>query len=231
MKNDILLFAVMFAVAWIGFGALKGHLQLPNSDDATPAASSLEDGNLIADPTSDDAANPSKTPTVRQASAELENTESADDISSKSNQASAESKAKTDNEKQSVSKSDEDLSTEEKIEQVLIDQTKAWNRGDLDGFMDAYWNDEKLTFSGGGDTTVGFEETYTNYRERFPEGKMGQIEFKDLQTEMVGEESAIVTGRFEHALPDDDVRGNFSLVLKSFDGQWKIIHDHTSVAK
>ena len=227
MKNDILLFAVMFAVAWIGFGALKGHLQLPATDDATPAANSNAGANLIAEPNTNDKAKPSESPNVQQASTQLENVKPSDDSTSKTAQANTDA----DNEAKSVSGSDDSLSSEEAIEQVLVDQIKAWNRGDLDGFMEAYWNDENLTFSGGGSTTVGYEDTYANYRDRYPDGQMGQIQFKDLKTEMVGEESAIVTGRFDHQLSDKDVEGNFSLVLKVFDGQWKIIHDHTSVAE
>ena len=233
MKNDILLFAVMFAVAWIGFGALKGHLQLPATDNTLPAATSPESANLIAEPNKTDAVKPSESPNVQQASTQLEKTKPTEGSASKTAQVNtdADVDADADAKTKTVAGSDNSLSSEEAIEQVLMDQMEAWNQGDLDGFMEAYWNDENLTFSGGGGTTVGFEDTYANYRDRYPEGQMGQIKFKDLKTEMVGKESAIVTGRFDHQLPDEDVQGNFSLVLKSFDGQWKIIHDHTSVAK
>ena len=220
MKNDILLFALMFAVAWIGFGALKDHLQLPTVENTVPAATNSQSANLIADMTADDSGNSTKSKSTQK-----ENDSRADE--SRSDQA----KSKTASATETALDSDSSQSPEQVIEQVLMDQTKAWNSGDLDGFMDAYWNNENLTFSGAGGTTVGYEDTYANYRDRYPEGKMGQISFKDLKTEMVGEESAIVTGRFDHQLPDEKVKGNFSLVLKILDGKWKIIHDHTSVAK
>ena len=108
---------------------------------------------------------------------------------------------------------------------------QAWNQGDLDGFMEGYWNDEALIISGAGDTNLGWEATYANYRQRYPEGKMGKIRFKDLNTSMVEKKSAIVTGRFDHQLADKQVSGNFSLVMKMIDAHWKIILDHTSVAK
>ena len=228
MKNDILLFAVMFAVAWIGFGALKGHLELPTTENATPAANNIESANLTADSETDGASKPAGTQSVKQVKATPED---GPNLKTTEETSGTDGEIKKDSEAEKSAESDTSQTPEQAIEQVLKNQTEAWNRGDLDGFMDAYWNDENLTFSGGDGTLVGFEDTYANYRDRYPEGKMGQIKFEDLKTEMVGKESAIVTGRFYHQLPEEEVQGNFSLVLKTFDGQWKIIHDHTSVAK
>src|SRR6476661_4855443 len=41
------------------------------------------------------------------------------------------------------------VADESAIQRVLNDQAAAWNRGDLDGFMNGYWRDEKLTFTSG----------------------------------------------------------------------------------
>lgn len=215
MKNDILLFMVVFAVAWIGFTLLKDRLPPSVSDSASPALSTESIAQTNSGSTSK-ASVSSKSGNYRPQDNPSDKQASPSPVESQTN---------------SVSTEDRPLTPSKKIEQVLIRQTKDWNRGDLDAFMDAYWNDENLTFSGGGDTTLGWEDTYASYRQRYPEGKMGQIEFKNLKTEMVGKESAIVTGRFDHQLIGETVRGNFSLVLKLIDGQWKIIHDHTSVAK
>lgn len=170
MKNDLLLFAVMFAVAWIGFANLKGYLppgQMPPAIEQTPTQSP---------PSS------SQTP-------------------------------------------------EETIRQVIGNQAEAWNQGDFDGFMQAYWKDETLTVTNGGETTTGWDAAYANYRQTFPQTEMGHIEFTDLNIEMVGDESAIVMGKRNHNLPKKNLKGTFSLVLKKFDNQWKIIHDHTSIAE
>ena len=240
MKNDIILFAVMFAVAWIGFTVAKDRL--PPTSTAT---------NGVA--TNDVATNDVATESVATESVSADAVSSIDQSVATSRDANPTSGSPQAIDKSPLSSDDspatssavkmqkesalpantgsaEPKTTEQSIEQVLTDQTIAWNLGDLDAFMDAYWNDESLTFSGGGDTTLGWEATYESYRQRYPVGAMGKIEFKDLKTEMVGKESAIVTGRFTHQLPDEKVKGNFSLVVKIIDGQWKIIHDHTSVA-
>ena len=43
---------------------------------------------------------------------------------------------------------------EKEIAAILQKQTDAWNRQDIDGFMQTYWKSEELTFSSGGTTTA-----------------------------------------------------------------------------
>ena len=238
MKNDILLFAILFAVAWFGFANLKGYLEpastidSPQSALANPASDqeALEDVSLAASP-----ADSSLKPTDIQSGLTTAGGGIADDDSrpddaadpsSDLTEASNDDSVVGDNDvKKSLSPATAELP--QTIRQVIQSQVQAWNRGDLEGFMDAYWNNESLTVSGGGETTRGWDATYAKYRQRFPESEMGQIEFRDLEIDMVGDESAIVTGNFQHQLPQQEANGAFSLVLKKFDDQWKIIHDST----
>jgi hypothetical protein len=50
---------------------------------------------------------------------------------------------------------------------VLNDQEDAWNRGDLEGFMNGYWKSEELTFQSGDNVTKGWQATYDRYRARY----------------------------------------------------------------
>ncbi|GEM_PF-392027 len=112
-------------------------------------------------------------------------------------------------------------------------QAQCWNDGDIDGFMETYWQSEELTFSSGGNTTRGWQATKDRYKKNYnSRQKMGQLQFANLEVRLLATESALVLGRWELTLADGTKPGgNFSLVLKKFDGQWKIIHDHTSLAK
>lgn len=122
------------------------------------------------------------------------------------------------------------------IRAVLDAQAVAWNKGDLDGFMAGYWNDEKLTFISGADITFGWKKTKERYVKRYQaEGKeMGKLTFSELHIEMVGDKAALVRGKFEllFAKEKDDkkktARGRFTLIVKKFPDGWKITHDHTS---
>jgi uncharacterized protein (TIGR02246 family) len=115
------------------------------------------------------------------------------------------------------------------IEAVLNTQQEAWNRGDIDAFMEHYWKSGDLTFSSGGETTRGWNETLARYRERYstPE-KMGRLKLSDFEITTLGESAALVLGEWRVERDDEPLAGNFSLVLRKMDGRWVIVHDHTS---
>src|SRR4029453_12761016 len=68
----------------------------------------------------------------------------------------------------------------DEIRAVLSSQTAAWNRGEIEGFMDAgYWHSPELTFYSGGSITKGYDAVLARYTKRYKsEGaEMGQLEF------------------------------------------------------
>ena len=95
--------------------------------------------------------------------------------------------------------------------------------------MKHYWNSDELTFSSGGETTRGWTNTRDRYHKRYPtREEMGQLRFSQLETTLLGDSAALVLGRWRLSRDMSPVAGNFSLVLRRIDGQWLIIHDHTS---
>jgi ketosteroid isomerase-like protein len=118
------------------------------------------------------------------------------------------------------------------IGEVLSQQASAWNRGDIDAFMEHYWKSESLTFSAGGQTTRGWQATKDNYRRRYPtRDAMGTLTFAELEIVPIGAEGALVLGKWKLDRASSPVGGNFSLVLRRIDGRWLIVHDHTSRAE
>ena len=60
------------------------------------------------------------------------------------------------------------------IRKVMDDQSAAWNRGDIDGFMAGYWKSEKLTFVSGTDVTRGWQPTLDRYKKGYKsDGRKG----------------------------------------------------------
>lgn len=114
------------------------------------------------------------------------------------------------------------------IESTLTTQMNSWNNEDLDGFMQTYWKSDNLTFSSGGKTTRGWQQTLDNYKTGYPSGKMGQLSFDNLETTILSADAALVLGQWHLKFPEKNRDGNFSLVLRNLEGQWKIIHDHSS---
>ncbi len=123
---------------------------------------------------------------------------------------------------------------EEGIKHTLVSQIEAWNQGHLEGFMQGYWRSPELTFFSGGTVTKGWEPTLQRYRQRYQgQGKeMGQLDFQDLNIDLVGRKAAVVTGKWRLTLSNGTTpHGLFTLIVKRMPAGWKIVHDHTSAAE
>ena len=117
-----------------------------------------------------------------------------------------------------------------KIEALLKEQSDAWNRGDLDGFMAGYWDSPDLEFVSGTTTTKGYQPVKDRYFKRYKaEGKeMGTLTFSDIRVTVLGEGGAKATGKWKVAMSKESPSGGFALQLRMFDNGWKIVQDTTS---
>ena len=117
------------------------------------------------------------------------------------------------------------------IEKVLHDQEAAWNRGDIDAFMQGYKDSPDTTFIG---KTIsrGFQPILERYKTAYASREaMGTLDFSDLSVRMLGSDYAVATGRYHLARTAQgggDARGIFSLILERETDGWRIILDHTS---
>ncbi len=122
-----------------------------------------------------------------------------------------------------------DLEIGRQLSRIVEDQARAWNDGDIDQFMQAYWNSEQLTFSSGGKTERGWKATRERYRTRYPDRQtMGKLIFSRLEVTPLSDSAAIMLGQWQ-LIRSEPVQGNFTLVWRKIDGTWLIVHDHTSV--
>ena len=123
---------------------------------------------------------------------------------------------------------DETDEVKQQIESLLASQDAFWNAEDIEGFMQTYWKSDDLTFSGGGNTTRGWQATLDRYKKSYPSGQMGKLHFDQLETTLLSENVALVLGRGYLDNRGEKKEGNFSLVMKKFADGWKIVHDHSS---
>ncbi len=122
-------------------------------------------------------------------------------------------------------------SARDELKRMLDDQTAAWNRGDLKGFMRGYDNSPELTFFSGDTIAKGWEATLARYRQRYQgAGKqMGQLNFTETRIEMLGGDAAVFTARWHLALESGEKReGLTTVICKRTKNGWKIVHDHSS---
>jgi ketosteroid isomerase-like protein len=118
------------------------------------------------------------------------------------------------------------------IEAVLRRQQSAWNRGDIETFMaEGYWRSAELSFYSGGRVSKGFDSVLAGYIRRYREGgaETGQLEFSELDIDVLSADAAVVRGRWDvDFAAKTDVGGLFTLIFRKTDGAWRIVHDHTS---
>ena len=123
-------------------------------------------------------------------------------------------------------------STRGAIAALLETQAAAWNRGDLDGFMQGYWESPDLVFTSGGRVQRGWRTTLDRYRAAYgtDTDTMGRLTFSELEVHELDRDSAWALGRWRLEMASGPRGGIFTLVLRRIDGRWRIVHDHTTEA-
>jgi ketosteroid isomerase-like protein len=117
------------------------------------------------------------------------------------------------------------------ITAVLTAQSAAWNRGDIDAFMQSYAQIDTLSFASGGKVTLGWRPTLDGYKKRYPDkAAMGTLTFTAIEITELAPDAAIAFGRWKLTREKDTPHGLFTLTLKKTSAGWRIIQDHTSSA-
>ena len=117
------------------------------------------------------------------------------------------------------------------ISAVLNAQQEAWNRGDIEAFMDGYWRSEETVFVSSDEVTRGWEKVLDRYKKNYTDrAKMGMLTFSNLEITPLGDDAAVVLGAWKLKRAKDEPRGRFTLIFRRFSEGWKIVHDHTSAA-
>ena len=121
-------------------------------------------------------------------------------------------------------------SNDEKIiRNILADQISFWNKGDIPGFMQGYWNSDSLVFVGKNGPTYGYNNTLRNYQKNYPnKDYMGILNFDILSVQPMEKDHFFVIGKFMLQRKVGDASGHFTLIFRRIKGVWKIVSDHSS---
>ena len=121
---------------------------------------------------------------------------------------------------------------EAEIRDVLRAQQAAWNRGDIDAFMNGYRRSDQTVFVSGDEVTRGWQKVLDRYKTKYSDrAKMGVLTFSDLETTPLGNDFAVTLGSWKLKRANDEPHGRFTLIFRKFPDGWKIVHDHTSAAE
>lgn len=131
----------------------------------------------------------------------------------------------------SLAQSQQDTKSIAAVRAVLDAQAAAWNRGDIEGYMDGYARSADTVFVSGDRVTRGWQPVFERYKKAYDSReKMGVLTFSDVEVTILSKDAAIVLGRWHLQRSKDEPHGRFTLVFRKTKSGWKIVHDHTSSA-
>ncbi len=118
---------------------------------------------------------------------------------------------------------------EQTIRTLLEEQRLAWNAGNLETFMDTYWQNDSLMFIGKSGITYGWQNTLNNYKRGYPDtAAMGKLKFDILEVKRLSVMYFFVVGKWHLTRSIGDVGGHFTLLFKKVKNKWVIVADHSS---
>jgi ketosteroid isomerase-like protein len=117
------------------------------------------------------------------------------------------------------------------VVKVLVAQEKAWNAGDLEGYLKGY-KDSPDTLFIGRQVSKGYAQILDDYRHNYStRASMGTLTFSELEVHPLSDTFSVCLGKYhldrskKEGGPAD---GMFSLVLEKTGDGWKIVLDHTT---
>ena len=118
---------------------------------------------------------------------------------------------------------------EKTIRDILNRQTTAWNQGNIESFMNGYWQNDSLMFIGKSGVTWGWNNTLANYKKGYPDrATMGKLFFDILLVKRLSPEYYQVVGKWLIKRSTEDISGHYTLLFRKIKGTWVIIADHSS---
>ena len=121
--------------------------------------------------------------------------------------------------------------TELDVVKVVLAQEKAWNAGDLEGYVKGY-KDSPDTIFVGAQISRGYPQILEDYKRNYAtRAAMGTLAFSELEVHSMSDTFVVCLGKYHLDRPKKDggnADGVFSLVVEKTADGWKIVLDHTT---
>ena len=121
--------------------------------------------------------------------------------------------------------------TELDVVKIVLAQEKAWNAGDVAGYVKGF-KDSPNTLFVWRQVSHGFKQILEDYERNYPtRASMGTLTFSELDVHSMSDTFAVCIGKYhlERGRKDGGpADGLFSLVLEKTPDGWKIVLDHTT---
>tara|TARA_Y100000768_G_C23598978_1_gene505118 strand:- start:97 stop:534 length:438 start_codon:yes stop_codon:yes gene_type:complete len=119
----------------------------------------------------------------------------------------------------------------DEIHELMREQEKSWNMGNIDDYMEKYWDNDSLIFIGKSGINYGWKKTISNYKKSYRnKNEMGRLEFENIFCKPINKTTHLITGKWNIFRSDSlrNIDGYYSLIWVKKNKVWKIIYDHTS---
>jgi hypothetical protein len=111
---------------------------------------------------------------------------------------------------------------------VLTNISNEWNKGNLDGVMTSYWQNDSLAFVTSGKIIYSYDSLRTYYKGYgFDENKQGSLSFEIIRDENINSKNHLVIARYTLLMNGKKHQGNFTLMVRKIKGRWVIVLDHS----
>ena len=115
------------------------------------------------------------------------------------------------------------------IRKILDQQIKAWNQGDIEGFMSGYWKDDSLLFIGKSGISWGWQNAMVHYKTSYPDkAAMGQLSYHIILVKRLSQDYYFVVGQWMLTRTIGNLNGFYNLLFRKIGDQWFIVADHSS---
>lgn len=119
--------------------------------------------------------------------------------------------------------------SKQQIRLVMDQQIAGWNSGNVDSFMIGYAKFDSLRFASGSTVTYGWKNMLERYKKSYPtKEKMGILTFGNISIDLISPDAAIAFGTCDLKRSHTEPWGLFTLLFRHKNGEWRIVHDHTS---
>ncbi|MDH4043284.1 MAG: nuclear transport factor 2 family protein [Gemmatimonadota bacterium] len=116
------------------------------------------------------------------------------------------------------------------LQALMAQSARAWNAGDLDGFLITYARDSATTFVTARGPIYGYEQIRGRYAARFePGAERDSLTFAGFTVRMMGADYVLSTARYVLTRGDSvTATGPFTVIWERRPEGWRMVHDHTS---
>lgn len=117
---------------------------------------------------------------------------------------------------------------EKKILEVMRQEEKFWNAGDIEGYVSLYAPEDstRMIFSSG--AVYGRDSILAFYKKYWPREKMGQLKLDGVSLERLSKKYYYVSGFFHVTYPNGkSINGRFSGLMKKIKRKWYLYTDHS----